>query len=50
MFVRTSWQTKKVNISNDYNSFRREQVIVWQQHRKDSSCQSLRFFKENLAL
>ena len=41
---------KEGKISNDYNSFRRERVIVWQQYRKDSSCQSLRFFKENLAL
>ena len=38
-----------VNITNDYNSLRRERVIVRQQHRKDSSCQSLRFFDENLA-
>ena len=37
-----------VNITNDYNSLRRERVIVRQQHRKDSSCQLLRFFKEKL--
>ena len=29
----------------DQKSFRRERVIVWQQHYKDSSCQSVRFFK-----
>ena len=29
----------------DQKSFRRERVIVWQQHCKDSSCQSVRFFK-----
>ena len=38
-----------MNITNDYNSLRRERVIVRQQHRKDSSCQLLRFFKENSA-
>ena len=27
-----------MNITNDYNSLRRERVIVRQQHRKDSSC------------
>ena len=38
------------NITNDYNSLRHERdIIVRQQHRKDSSCQLLRFFKENLA-
>ena len=26
-FIRTSWRTKKVNITNDYNSFRCEWVI-----------------------
>ena len=35
-----------MNITNDYNSLRREQVIVQQQHREDSSCQSLRFLKK----
>ena len=29
----------KVNITNDQKNFGCEWVIVWQQHRKDSSCQ-----------
>ena len=29
----------KVNITNDQKNFGCARVIVWQQHRKDSSCQ-----------
>ena len=39
-----------MNITNDQKSFRHEQVIVQQQHCKDSSSQSVRFEKKNLAL
>ena len=37
-----------MNITNDQKSFRREQVIVRQQHYKDSSSQSVRFEKKKL--
>ena len=37
-----------MNIANDQKSFRRERVIVWQEHCKDSSCQSVKFFKKKL--
>ena len=37
-----------MNITNDQKSFRREQVIVRQQHCKDSSSQSVRFEKKKL--
>ena len=37
-----------MNITNDQKSFRREQVIVPQQHCKDSSSQSVRFEKKKL--
>ena len=31
-----------MNIANDQKSFRRERIIAWQQHCKDSSGQSVR--------
>ena len=31
-----------MNIANDQKSFRRERIIAWQQHCKDSSSQSVR--------
>ena len=37
-----------MNITNNQKSFRHEQVIVRQQHCKDSSSQSVRFEKKKL--
>ena len=40
-FIRMSRRIK-LNIANDQKSFRRERIIAWQQHCKDSSSQSVR--------
>ena len=39
---RSDFLTKTQNVKSNY-------FYLQQQHRKDSSCQSLRFFNENLA-
>ena len=38
-----------MNIANDQISFRCKCPIVWEQHCKESSCQSVGFLKKNLA-